>query len=576
MANRNAESRFAINPTNIDIQRSRFSRNSRHVTTFDAGRLVPFYIDEVLPGDTHDVRTSMVVRMPTLVTPLMDNIYIDCYFFYIPNRLCWEHWKEFMGENTASAWIPQVEYSVPQLEAPSGGWNTGTIADYMGVPPGVDGFTVNALPFRGYSIVANEWFRDENLLDPLNIPVSDSTVTGTNGTNYINDTAKGGAPFPVAKMHDYFSAALPGPQKGPDVSISVTTGGVLPVFTTDTPIDYADLPKDANGKPFPLLFRTTNLNPSSTTDYESANAANKFAILNKSLTDWNGTNTLSPVVIPEGATGYEGSAHLGPIPSNLYAADAGSLTVATISQLRTAFQIQKYYERAARGGTRYIEVLKSFFNVTSPDYRLQRPEYLGGQRLPVTITQVVQNSETGTTPLGDTAGYSLTVDVHKDFTKSFTEHGFILGVMCARYPHTYAQGLERFWSRKKIFDYYFPVFANLSEMAVLNKEIYLQGTTQDDEVFGYQEPWADYRYKQNRCSGLMRPQVTGTLAFWNLADNYQSLPTLSDTWICEDKTNIDRTIAVPSQPQFIADIYVQNNTTRPMPLYSIPGLIDHH
>lgn len=573
---RNAESRFAVNPTNIDISRSRLSRDSRHVTTFDAGRLIPFYVDEVLPGDTHDVRTSMVCRMPTLITPLMDNLYVDTYYFFVPNRLSWEHWKEFQGENTASAWVPTVEYSIPQLTSPaSTGWITGTIADYMGIPINVAGLSVNALPFRAYGLIYNEWFRDENLIDPLNVPLTDSTVAGVNTGTYVTDVAKGGIPVPVAKYHDYFSSCLPGPLKAvDDVTIPVVSGGFLPVYTTGDDIPYADFPTTDGGQPYALHIRPTTMKDSATTDYSTWNVRqlmNNGA--NYSEANWNSTSWTGGI----GSTWLENTgSNSGLVPSNLYAYDDGQASVATINQLRTAFQIQKLYERDARGGTRYIEILKSHFGVTSPDYRLQRPEYLGGQRFPVTITQVVQNSESGTTPLGDTAGYSLTVDVHKDFTKSFTEHGYILGLMCVRYPHTYSYGLERMWSRKQRFDFYMPVFANLGEMAVLNKEIYAQGTSADDEVFGYQEAWADYRYKPNRTSGLMRPQATGTLAFWNLADSYSSLPTLSDTWINEDKSNIDRVIAVPSQPQFIADIYVQNNTTRPMPVYSIPGLIDHH
>lgn len=548
---RNAESRFAINPTNIDISRSRFSRDSKHTTTFDAGELIPFYVDEVLPGDTFDVQTSMVVRMPSLQTPVMDNLYVDTYFFFVPNRLTWEHWKEFQGENTQSAWIPEVEYSIPQLEAPVNGWISHSIADYMGIPIDVDNISVNALPFRALGLIINEWFRDENLLDPLNVPVSDSTVTGTNGTNYITDVAKGGMPFKVAKYHDYFTSCLPAPQKGPDVTIPITTAGYLPVIARDeeNEISQARL----------LVELTSQDGLEEYIGHFAGQSQSSIGPTNLTVAAENDPNS------------YE--AHF----TNLWASlGDGFQNSATINQLRTAFQIQKLYERDARGGTRYIEILKSHFGVTSPDYRLQRPEYLGGQRFPVSMTQVTQENYSASSPLGKTAAYSLTIDTHKDFTKSFTEHGYIIGVMCVRYPHTYSYGIERFWSRKQRFDFYMPVFANLGEMAVLNKEIYAQGTSEDDEVFGYQEAWADYRYKPNRVSGLMRPQATGTLAYWNLADEYTSLPRLSADWINEDKSPVNRVIAVQNQPQFLADIYVKNNTTRAMPVYSIPGLIDHH
>lgn len=552
---RNTNSHFALNPTRIDMSRSTFPRNSSIKTSFNVGDIVPFYVDEVLPGDTFDVATSKVVRMPSLITPIMDNIYLDTYFFFVPNRLVWSHWKEFNGENTQSAWIPSTEYEVPQITAPAKtGWSVGTIADYFGIPTGVAGLSCNALPFRAYALIMNEWFRDQNLNDPLSIPVDDATVVGVNTGTFVTDVAKGGLPYKAAKYHDYFTSALPAPQKGPDVEIPVAQSGKIPVVAQG--LDWGS---DIYGNQYA-----------------------RFSI--------QGTPD-SPLaltgVAPSGSTG--GAVTIGPnhdsimnglIPTNLAADFSGVVQAATINQLRMAFQVQKLYERDARGGTRYIEILKSHFGVTSPDARLQRPEYLGGNRVPITINQVLQNSGTaeGTTPQGTPTGQSLTTDVHSDFKKSFVEHGFIIGVMVARYNHTYQQGLERFWSRKSRFDYYWPVFANIGEMAILNKEIYAQGTEEDDEVFGYQEAWADYRYKPSRCTGEMRSTAAQSLDIWHLGDDYDSLPALSSEWIAEDSNVIDRVIAVSQQNanQLWADVYIKNKCTRPMPLYSIPGLIDHH
>lgn len=562
---RNAESHFAVNPTRIDMSRSRFDRSSSYKTTFNVGQIIPFYVDEVLPGDTFSIDTSKVVRMQTLLTPVMDDIFLDTYYFFVPNRLTWSHWKQFMGENTESAWIPSVEYEVPQLTAPEGGWNIGTIADYMGIPTGVSGLSVNALPFRAYALIMNEWFRDENLSDPLNIPVTDATVQGVNTGTFVTDVAKGGLPYTAAKYHDYFTSALPAPQKGPDVTIPIAEA--------------------ANAYVYPA----SSLNPDLTENFNPLQWVNSSGnILTKSDMNWSslgfhrdGSNNLTNNTRVRGTDDTLTSLNETPIiPGNLIAKFDGVSQAATINQLRLAFQIQKLYERDARGGTRYIEILKSHFGVTSPDARLQRPEYLGGNRIPININQVVQSSSTDAsgTPQGNTAAYSLTSDNHSDFTKSFVEHGFLIGVMVARYRHTYQQGLERFWSRKDRFDYYFPVFANIGEQAIKNKEIYAQGNAKDDEVFGYQEAWADYRYRPNRVTGEMRSSAPQSLDVWHLGDDYESLPSLSDSWIREDSKTVNRVLAVSDNvsAQLFCDIYVRNLCTRPMPLYSIPGLIDHH
>lgn len=558
---RNVESRFALNPTRLDMSRSRFDRSHSVKTTFNVGDIVPFYVDEVLPGDTFSVDTSKVVRMQTLLTPMMDNIYLDTYFFFVPNRLVWEHWKEFNGENTQSAWLPTVEYQVPQISAPVDGWAIGTIADYFGIPTGVGGISVSALPFRAYALVMNEWFRDENLTDPLNIPLGDAAVVGVNTGAYITDVAKGGLPFKAAKYHDYFTSALPAPQKGPDVTIPVASAGNLPVYALNTEVPSTGFVSKG------LIYKGLG----------TASGSGKYGVMTRDNSS-NAVTWIRPELTFSGALSSQSNYQV--TPSNLWAISSGEAASATINQLRLAFQIQKMYERDARGGTRYIEILKSHFGVTSPDSRLQRPEYLGGNRIPINVNQVIQQSATQSdgTPQGNVAAMSLTTDTHSEFTHSFTEHGFVLGVMVARYDHTYQQGIERFWSRKDRFDYYWPVFANIGEQAVLNKEIFAQGTDEDDEVFGYQEAWADYRYKPSHVTGEMRSSAPQSLDVWHLADDYDALPRLSDSWIRETPETVDRVIAVSSRVsnQLFCDIFIKNMCTRPMPLYSVPGLIDHH
>lgn len=564
--NRNVNSRFATNPVNLDRPRSTFSRPQSIKFTADVGKCICFYWDEVLPGDTFKVDTSMVIRMEPLVAPIMDNIYLDYYYFFVPARLTWEHWKQFMGENTDSAWIPQASYSVPQIEPPAGGWLCGTTADYMGLPIGVDNISVSALPIRAYALVMDSWFRSENLTDPLNIPLTDSTQSGSNGTDYVNDVANGGMPFVAAKYFDYFTAALPAPQKGPDVTINLAEQAVV-------------------GNGYNLgLSDGTNLNGlASDTSQALWGVGKAYGQLSPAWSTGSGTD-----IPAQKGVGVPTQTQLGDHLEYSGLITAGDASVVTINQLRQAFQIQKYFERAARGGSRYIELIKAAFGVTSPDARLQRPEYLGGLRFPININQILQTSETtANSPLGDVAAYSLTSNSHRDFEQSFTEHGFVLGIAVARYDHSYQQGIERSWSRKTKFDFYDPIFQNLGEQAILNKEIYAQGSTAvnastgkayDDEVFGYQEAWAEYRYKPNRIAGEMRSTYTTPLDMWHLGDKYNTLPSLSDSWIREDPSNLDRALAVTSavSHQLIFDVYVRNISTRIMPVYSIPGLIDHH
>lgn len=551
--NRNTQSHFSQVPR-ADIARSRFDRSSSIKTSFNVGELIPFYVDEVLPGDTFSVDTSKVVRMQTMITPIMDNVYLDTYWFYVPSRILWDHWRELMGENRESAWIPKTEYSIPQVTAPSGGWEVGTIADYMGIPTGISNLSVNALPFRAYAEIVNEWFRDQNLQDPVNISFGDATVAGSNGDDYLVDLVKGGKPFIAAKYHDYFTSCLPGPQKGPDVELPLGNLPDIPVVTgdahftsaTDHPfLTFAGGP--TNGA-YPLFANQRGSNPAQLYYGGTADTDSHFASIN---------------------------------PNNLWAfGSEHSLNSATVNQLRLAFAIQKFYERDARSGTRYVEIIKAHFGVTAPDARLQRPEYLGGNRVPININQVVQQSATvsGGTPQGTPVGLPQTADSNSDFTKSFVEHGFIIGLMVARYDHTYQQGLDRMWSRKTRFDYYFPVFANIGEQPVLNKEIFAQGNDEDDEVFGYQEAWADYRYRPSRVTGQMRSQYDQSLDVWHLADDYNTLPSLSPSWIQEDYHTVDRVLAVSSSlaNQLFADVYVKLNCVRPMPVFSVPGLIDHH
>lgn len=550
---RNVNTRFALNPTNIDISRSTFNRNHSVKLSFNAGDIIPFYVDEVLPGDTFQIHTSKLVRMQTLVAPIMDNVYLDTYYFFVPNRLTWNHWKEFNGENTESAWIPATTYSVPQITAPESGWAVGTIADYMGIPTGVENLSVNALPFRAYALIMNEWFRDQNNTDPLDIPLGDATVVGVNTDTFVTDVAKGGKPFKAAKYHDYFTSALPAPQKGVDVGIGLS--GAADVFGNGITMAFTD------------GSYTFGLAGSSNNTYRYHDIVNDPVGTSPNRDSSLSTGNSIGLVTKE--SGKE---------SGLIA-DLSSVSAVTVNALRIAFATQKAFEKDARGGTRYVEMIKAHFGVTSPDARQQRPEYLGGNRIPIQINQVVQNSgEIGGTPQGNVAGYSVTSDNHGDFIKSFTEHGFVIGLCVVRYDHTYQQGIERFWSRQDRFDYYLPVFANLGEQPIKNKEIYATGTSQDDEVFGYQEAWADYRYKPSRVCGEMRSTHATSLDVWHLADEYETLPVLQSSWIFEDKTNLDRALQVTSDVsnQLFADFYIRCKCTRPMPLYSIPGLVDHH
>ncbi len=563
---------FASNPVSISISRSTFKRNSSVTTSFNVGEVVPFYVDEVLPGDTFNVKTHKLVRLQTPIAPFVTPMWMDTYYFFVPNRLVWKHWKEFQGENTESAWIPQTTYEVPQIKAPAGGWNVGTIADYMGIPTGVSDISVNALPFRAYAKVMDYFFRNQALQDPFVIPDNETVQTGSNGANYVTDIANGGKPWIARRYNDYFSQALPAPQKGPSVALPLFTGGSYPVVGNGNALGLIGAPSSGSGL--------------DEYGFISGNLAASQSFINSGAVGLPAGSTITPGTVPKASTavGVSTDASKSGLVANV---NTESSTV-TINELRAAFQLQKYYEQLARSGSRYSEVLKAQFHVDAQDYRLQNPEYLGGSHVSINVSQVVQNSATGkdTTPQGNTAAYSLTTDSHHDFVKSFVEHGFVIGVCVVRYEHSYQQGIERFWSRKKVTDYYLPVFANLGEQAILNKEIYAQGSKAvdgsgnpyDEQVFGYVPRWNEYRYKPNRITGEMRSSYATSLDVWHLGDDYSQRPVLSDEWLREDKDTVDRVIAVSNRVsnQLFGDFYIENTTTRAMPLHSIPGLIDHH
>lgn len=578
--NRNNERHFNQVPE-THVSRTRFKRDQNILTTFDAGKLIPFYVDEVLPGDTFSIDTAAIIRMTTPKYPVMDDSYIDFYYFYCPNRILWDNFKRFMGEADDKPWMPANTYKVPKIVitndeggAARGYPDENTILDYMGVPTKIiqKGQTgkveINALPIRAYVKIWNEFFRDQNIGNPavLNTGDGDEEYRAGSGNESEVDEEKllqyahlGGYCLPVSRFHDYFSSCLPYPQRGPEVTIALNGNAPIRAFAEK------NLTTQKTGTGF--FNNEYNNGVVNHTSISFAKEGTKFG-LNQ---NYNGNS----------APQFDGQyvQTMSKDDSNFLdawlGADLSTIEATTINQLRQAFAVQHYYEALARGGSRYREQVRALFGVSISDKTVQVPEYLGGGRYHVNINQIVQTSGQQTendTPIGETGAMSVTPINESSFTKSFEEHGFVIGVMCVRHDHSYQQGLERFWSRSDRLDYYFPQFANLGEQPVKKKEIMVTGTTTDDETFGYQEAWADYRMKPNRVSGKMRSNADGTLDFWHYADNYNNVPTLSQEWMNEGKTEIARTLIVQNEPQFFGAIRVMNKTTRCMPLYSVPGL----
>lgn len=544
--NRNAEQHYSQVP-HANVPRARFKRDYSLLTTMNEGDLIPIYCDEVLPADTAKIDLNALMRMSTPLYPVMDNCYCDFYFFFVPSRLLWEHFENLMGQNDSTFWAEKVEYTTPKTTAPTGGWNVGTLADYFGIPTGVENLQVNSLPFRAYVKIWNEWFRDENLQQPVTMSKTDTTTAGSNAGTALTDAEAGGLPLKVCKYKDYFTSCLPNPQKGEAVTLPMTGGVPIGFYNPST----GDV--------------TTKTDKMKAIATEAGMEGNPFIAAYWDMGD--GPYKDKGLAMTNTSSGTTGGINLG--------ADLSNATAATINELRQAIAVQHIMERDARTGTRYKEILQGAWGVTSPDARLDRSEYIGGYRLPININQVIQTSSTdSTSPQGNTAAFSMTTMSRNMATYSATEHGFIIGLAAVRVDHSYQQGLSRLWTRSTRFSYYDPMLANLGEQAVLNQEIYAQGNAQDEEVFGYQEAWADYRYRTNMITGEMRSTYAQTLDAWHYADKYNELPKLSSDWIKEGTENIDRTIAVQSDNsrQFICNFYFDQTWTRAMPIYSIPGL----
>lgn len=545
--NRNSEQHYAQVP-HAEIRRAKFQRDFNLLTTMNEGDLVPIYLDEVLPADTFKINLNALVRMATPLYPVMDNAYMDFYFFFVPARLLWKHFQNLMGQNDSTFWAEQTEYTTPVTTAPEGGWNVGTLADYFGIPTGVSGLKVNSLPFRAYAKVWNEWFRDENLQQPVTQSMDDTTTTGVNTGTNLSDAEAGGLPLKVCKYKDYFTSCLPSPQKSTEPVQLPMTGNAQIVWPNDAEtMGNGEIFQDGGGN-------LENIPINSNMKIAASKKNNKSG---KALVMFGGQTNASEI----NYTSMQ--------------ADLSTVTAATINDLRQAIAVQHIFERDARTGTRYKEILKGAWGVTSPDARLDRSEYIGGHRMPINVNQVIQTSSTdSTSPQGNTGAYSMTTLSRNMCTYSATEHGYVLGLAAIRVDHSYQQGLSRLWTRNTRFSYYDPMLANLGEQAVLNQEIYAQGKAQDEEVFGYQEAWADYRYRTNMVTSEMRSTYAQTLDAWHYADKYDALPTLSSSWIKEGTENIDRTLAVQSSNshQFICNFFYSQAWTRPMPIYSVPGI----
>lgn len=541
------------------IQRSSFDRSFGYKTTFNEGLLIPFFCDEVLPGDTFKLKTSVLARLSTPIVPVMDNMFLDMQFFFVPNRLLWDHWTNFNGEQRDPT--DSTDYLVPTVTSPVGGFGVQSIFDYLGLPTGVANLSVNSLPLRAYNLIWNEWYRDENLQNSVTVEHGDSD----NVNNYT--LLKRG------KRHDYFTSCLPWPQKGSAVTVPLAgdiTAKDVDLVNTNIPFTkYSNLGlvtssavTGVSGVKSKVYFESTG-NPG------PGQVSNSYVDPLLSVSNGNFAN---------GST-VGGLIHLNQDGLNRLASylqiTSTSQSSVNVNDLRSAFQIQRLLERDARGGTRYTEILRSHFGVISPDARLQRPEYLGGCSTPVNINPVQQTSATtSVTPQGNLAAFGYISNTHNDFNHSFVEHGYIIGLMSVRADLTYQQGINRLWSRQSRFDFYWPALAHLGEQAVLNKEIFAQGNDQDNQVFGYQERYAEYRYKPSLITGKLRSSDPQTLDVWHLSQKFTTLPKLNSDFI-EENPPISRVVAVQNEPHFIGDFYFDLKCIRPMPLYGVPGLIDH-